>query len=43
MEPRPAALVRRPKLQNPVYTETAAYGHLGRRNEVVKKQFKINY
>jgi S-adenosylmethionine synthetase len=27
---RPAAIIRRLELKNPIYTETAAYGHMGR-------------
>jgi S-adenosylmethionine synthetase len=26
-------------LRNPIYSETAAYGHMGRKNEVVEKTF----
>jgi len=36
---RPAAIERRLKLRQPMYSETAAYGHMGRTNEVVKKTF----
>ncbi len=36
---RPAAIERRLKLRNPMYSETAAYGHMGRKNEVVTKTF----
>lgn len=32
---RPAALIRRLKLKNPIYTFTAAYGHMGRPSEKV--------
>jgi S-adenosylmethionine synthetase len=28
------------KLRNPIYRETAAYGHMGRKNEIVTKKFK---
>jgi S-adenosylmethionine synthetase len=28
------------KLRNPIYAETAAYGHMGRKNEVVTKTFE---
>jgi S-adenosylmethionine synthetase len=28
------------KLRNPIYSETAAYGHMGRKNETVTKQFE---
>ena len=31
------------KLRQPIYAETAAYGHLGRKPQVVKKQFKNSY
>ncbi|WP_373511967.1 methionine adenosyltransferase [Persicitalea sp.] len=37
---RPYAIEERLKLRNPIYSETAAYGHMGRVNEVVKKSFK---
>ena len=36
---RPYAIETRLKLRNPMYTETAAYGHMGRKNETVKKTF----
>ncbi len=36
---RPYAIEQRLKLRNPIYSETAAYGHMGRENEVVKKYF----
>lgn len=36
---RPAAIERRLKLRTPMYSETAAYGHMGRENEVVSKTF----
>ena len=36
----PAAIEKRLKLRNPIYLETAAYGHFGRKNEVVNKEFK---
>jgi S-adenosylmethionine synthetase len=36
---RPYAIEQRLKLRNPIYRETAAYGHMGRKNEVVKKVF----
>jgi S-adenosylmethionine synthetase len=36
---RPYAIEERLKLRNPIYAETAAYGHMGRKNEVVKKTF----
>lgn len=37
---RPYAIEQRLKLRNPIYEETAAYGHMGRENEVVTKTFK---
>lgn len=36
---RPYAIETRLKLRNPIYQETAAYGHMGRKNEMVKKSF----
>ena len=36
---RPAAIEERLKLRQPMYSETAAYGHMGRTNEVVTKTF----
>lgn len=40
---RPAAIERRLKLRQPIYQETAAYGHMGRKPEVVKKTFYSKY
>lgn len=40
---RPKAIERILKLRQPMYLETAAYGHMGRRNEVVKKTFESRY
>ena len=37
---RPYFIEQRLKLRNPIYSETAAYGHMGRKNEVVTKSFK---
>ena len=37
---RPYFIEQRLKLRNPMYSETAAYGHMGRKNEVVTKSFK---
>ena len=37
---RPYFIEERLKLRNPIYKETAAYGHMGRKNETVKKSFK---
>lgn len=39
---RPYAIEKRLKLRNPIYTETAAYGHMGRKNEIVTKKFVRN-
>ena len=36
---RPYYLEKRLKLRNPIYTETAAYGHMGRKSEWVNKTF----
>ncbi|MGJ8591942.1 MAG: methionine adenosyltransferase [Aquaticitalea sp.] len=36
---RPAAIEERLKLRNPIYSETAAYGHMGRTPETVTKTF----
>jgi S-adenosylmethionine synthetase len=36
---RPYFIEQRLKLRNPIYLETAAYGHMGRKNEVVTKTF----
>ena len=36
---RPAAIIRALKLTQPMYEETAKYGHVGRTNEVVTKSF----
>jgi len=36
---RPAAIIRDLKLTQPMYQETAKYGHVGRTNEVVSKVF----
>ena len=40
---RPKAIERDLKLRQPIYFETAAYGHMGRRNEVVEKTFTSHY
>ncbi len=36
---RPYFIEQRLKLRNPIYSETSAYGHMGRKNEVVEKSF----
>lgn len=38
---RPYAIEQRFKLRTPIYSETAAYGHVGRKPEVVEKTFKM--
>lgn len=37
---RPYFIEQRLKLRNPIYSETAAYGHMGRRPETVTKTFR---
>lgn len=39
---RPGKIEQRLKLRQPIYSETAAYGHMGRQPEVVKKTFIRN-
>ena len=36
---RPATIIRELKLTQPIYEETAKYGHMGRKNEIVSKTF----
>jgi S-adenosylmethionine synthetase len=38
---RPAAIERDLKLRNPIYLETAAYGHMGREPKTVEKSFEM--
>ena len=40
---RPGAIERDLKLRNPIYRETAAYGHMGREPQTVVKEFKSRY
>lgn len=40
---RPKAIEKRLKLRNPIYAETAAYGHMGREPKIVKKHFSSRY
>ena len=40
---RPKAIEERLKLRNPIYQETAAYGHMGREPQVVSKTFFSRY
>lgn len=37
---RPYFIEKRLKLRNPIYSETAAYGHMGRKSEIVTKEFR---
>jgi S-adenosylmethionine synthetase len=37
---RPYFIEQRLKLRNPIYGPTAAYGHMGRKNEIVERSFK---
>ena len=38
---RPYFIEQRLKLRNPIYSETAAYGHMGRKPETVTKTFQL--
>lgn len=40
---RPKAIEERLKLRNPIYAETASYGHMGREPHVVQKVFSSRY
>ena len=40
---RPKAIEERLKLRNPIYEETAAYGHMGQQPRKVLKHFKNHY
>ena len=40
---RPKAIEERLKLRNPIYSETASYGHMGRKPQVVTKRFESRY
>lgn len=40
---RPKAIEERLKLRNPIYFETASYGHMGRKPETVRKTFQSRY
>jgi len=40
---RPKAIIERLKLLQPIYTETAAYGHMGRKYELKVKKFESLY
>ena len=38
---RPYFIEKRLKLRSPIYSETASYGHMGRKNEMVSKTFTL--
>jgi len=40
---RPYAIEQRLKLRNPIYFETAAYGHMGRKPQFINKTFESQY
>lgn len=40
---RPKAIEERLKLRNPIYSETASYGHMGRQPQIVTKTFSSKY
>jgi S-adenosylmethionine synthetase len=40
---RPFAIEERLKLRNPIYLETAAYGHMGREPQMITKVFESPY
>lgn len=39
---RPAAIIKRLKLKEPIYSHSASYGHMGRTPEVLELTFKVN-
>jgi S-adenosylmethionine synthetase len=39
---RPAAIIKRLKLKEPIYSPTAAYGHMGRIPEILELTFHVN-
>lgn len=39
---RPAAIIKRLKLKEPIYSHSASYGHMGRTPEIVKLSFQVN-
>ena len=38
----PSAIIERLKLKSPIYSETAAYGHMGRKPQILTKSFQVN-
>ena len=39
---KPAAIIERLNLKQPIYSETVAYGHMGRNSEQKNVTFKVN-
>ncbi len=39
---RPAAIIKRLKLKEPIYSHTASYGHMGRKPEEIELTFQVN-
>ena len=39
---RPAAIIKRLKLKEPIYSHTASYGHMGRKPEILELTFHVN-
>ena len=39
---RPYSIETRLKLRNPIYYETSSYGHMGRKNQIIEKNFKLS-
>jgi S-adenosylmethionine synthetase len=39
---RPAAIIKRLKLKEPIYSHSASYGHMGRKPEILELTFKVN-
>jgi S-adenosylmethionine synthetase len=39
---RPAAIIKRLKLKEPIYSPTASYGHMGRTPEILELSFQVN-
>lgn len=39
---RPAAIIKRLKLKEPIYSPTASYGHMGRNPEILELSFQVN-
>ena len=39
---RPASIIKRLKLKEPIYSDTAAYGHMGRKSEIKTLTFKAS-